>query len=272
MLGKENSSRAMKLPEILQQLTSLRVYITALFVCLVGAGLLYWTGLDAWWTTNSSWRPFWQSVGSVLIGTVALSIIWELAAKRAFLDEVHSKTKLAFEIKDSGLESITPNYREGIPWKELISRTNKIEIFFAYGDTWRHSNQSLLEHFLKTRGNVIHLYLPSPESEPAMQVMMERFQYDRTNLETKIKGAAKAMEDMVAPKDKKGTVKVQYVDCVPLESIYIFGDTAVIVLYSHRKVRCSVPALIVKAPGPLFDFARQEVDAVSTFTPTNNGI
>jgi hypothetical protein len=49
-----------------------------------------------------------------------------------------------------------------------------------------------------------------------------------------------------------------------LFSCYRFDQTAVVTLYSHQRLRVSVPTIVVRDGGSFYDFIRKELEAIKS--------
>ena len=135
------------------------------------------------------WQKTVESLGSLLIVTGAIAFLWELWIKRAFLDEILAKTGISKELSFAGIIKITDVFHQDIDWRSYFNSVNKLDIFFAYGRTWRNSHTEELRRLASKRGARIRVVLPDPESEETVTELSRRFGYKTENLIELIKEA-----------------------------------------------------------------------------------
>src|ERR1035437_5915721 len=137
---------------VYRERTSARVALVAIAVATLGILLL---------VLSSTWKPLLASpeirevvrdFGSLLIVSVAIAIIWELYAKRAFVAELLATTNLADDIETTGLTGVSAKWHGEIDWRKLFTSSDAFELLFTYGRTWRNTNRAYLSEFA-ARGN-----------------------------------------------------------------------------------------------------------------------
>src|SRR5436305_112072 len=84
------------------------------------------------------------SMLSVLIISVGLAAVWELAGKRAFAREVLENARIASNIEKAGLTSIGASYIDEPEWENLFNGVRELDVFVAYGQTWRNNQLARL--------------------------------------------------------------------------------------------------------------------------------
>jgi hypothetical protein len=114
--------------------------IIAVVTGLVGLGLLYMTGRDDWWKHAHGARALIEAVGALLIASVALGLIWEYAGKRAFVREILAAASAGADLETLGIDRMSMNYIEVPDWSALFAGVQKLDVFVAYGRTWRRNN------------------------------------------------------------------------------------------------------------------------------------
>jgi hypothetical protein len=93
-------------------------------------------------------RAIVRDLGSLLIVSVAIAILWELHAKRAFVAELLATTNLAEDIETTGLAGASAKWHGEIDWRKLFASADTFELLFTYGRTWRNTNSTLTIRFL----------------------------------------------------------------------------------------------------------------------------
>src|SRR5690606_22355387 len=99
--------------------------------------------------------------------------LWELGARRAFLDEAMELAKVGGDVHRAGLTAVTLDYLE-FPWKEWFATTHQVDILVSYGATWSHANQPSIAS-LAERGIPVRLVLPDPEDERVLGELAKRY-------------------------------------------------------------------------------------------------
>ncbi|TAK01993.1 hypothetical protein EPO44_08635 [bacterium] len=223
---------------------------------------MYFAAKDQWWSGYESWQIVARNIGSLCVVSVAITFLWELFGKRAFRDELLAKAGLSQEIRTAGLTKITDSFLRDLDWEPLFRTVSKLDIFFAYGQTWRNTHWEKLVA-AASRGIRVRVVLPDPEHDATVTELAKRFNYTKDRVVELIKGAEKEFSQLGSKSSGAGTtVDIWYLPAAPLLTFYRFDFKAVIALYTHRTERVPVPAFVVESPGTLYNFVRQEFDAM----------
>lgn len=258
-----DQTRASKL--LAEERTTLRTVIAALVGIMLGIGLLYLSGLPGIWTGREAWQSVVHDLGALFIGTVAIGVMWELWGKRALLDEALAKAHLAEQIRAAGLTAITSSfYGDGWSWETLLGTTNHLDVFFAYGHTWRRICHNRLVEMAGREHNRIRVVLPDPEDEVSICSMADRFETTPVELKGWIYEAKDFFQDL-PPKDTnlRENVTVYFRRGTTLFSYYILDSVAIITLYSHASKSAGstmgpAPTLVVSRGSWMFDWLQDE--------------
>ena len=244
--------------------TTLRTVIAILAGILLGIGLLYLSGLPGIWTGREALQSVVRDLGALFVGTVAVAMLWELWGKRALLDEVLAKVRLAEQVRAAGLVSISSSFHgNGWDWQTLLSTTNQLDIFFAYGRTWRRMCQSHLVELAARGHSKIRVVLPDPEDDVSIRSMADRFETTPDELKTQICEAKEFFQSLL-PEDTslRENVTVWFRRGTTLFSFYILDKVAVITLYAHTfesfGPTVKSPTLIISKGGWMFDWLQDE--------------
>src|SRR5438876_3192568 len=238
---------------VLAERTTLRAILVALITAIIGITLLYIAAIDQWWQGHESWQTVIRDVGSLLVVTVAITTLWELYGKRAFRDELLAKAELAEDVRSAGLVRLTDSFLRDLDWVPLFEKVNKLDIYFAYAQTWRNTHREKLQ-VAAARGIRIRVVLPDPNHEDTVSELSRRFNYDKDRIVRLIKEAEQDFREIGSKYTSFGTtVDLWHLPAAPLFTFYRFDFTAIIALYSHRQERVPVPAFIVESPGKLYD-------------------
>src|ERR1043166_8585556 len=105
-----------------------------------------------------------REAGALVFVTGLLSIFWELLAKRSLADEIIDKGGISRQVLGSGLLKVTPNFHRDIDWPVLFKDVHEIDIFFAYGGSWRATHYEELNAFARRNGARLRVVLPDPDN------------------------------------------------------------------------------------------------------------
>ncbi|MFG2018943.1 hypothetical protein [Actinomadura geliboluensis] len=243
------------------KITTLNVVIAAIVAAGLGIAALFFGGRESLWSGHKGIQAFVNGVGGALIGAVALGILWELVGKRALVDEMHEKFEMSADVKTAGLVGIGTNYVADPDWDSYFAGVSKLDIFVAYGQTWRNQHLTQLREVARRPDARIHVYLPDPEDATELKALARKFGSDLSSLRQKIEETRAAFQELAQPGGAE--VTVYYRPPYSVFSFYRFDSTAVITLYSHsRRRQPGVPTLICKAGGSLFQFVYDEISAL----------
>ncbi len=250
--------------------TNLWTVLIAIGVALIGVLFLSIAAKWQWLAGYPGIQSVIRELGGLLIASVAVAMLWELFAKRAFLVELMAKAKLAEEVRASGLVTITHDFQRGIDWPQLFKNVSKLDIFFAYGSTWRGTNTPELRALAIRAGARIRVVLPDPDNEALMSELARRFNTSVDDMKKKILDAADDFKNIFGePPRTRADFSLWYLPVSPVFSFYRFDHIAILALYKHRKERGEIPTFVAEQGGKLYDFVRQEFDA---FTKAPQGL
>ena len=249
--------------KIYKQRSSLWMWITCVSVAIIGCLIVFATESHKWFETHLALKALARQLGSVLLVSAVITLIWKLFVTRVFLDEILLKAKISRDIEFSGIQQITDSFHTDINWAEYIRNANKIDIFFAYAQTWRNAHLLDLQAVAQNKNVRLRIVLPDPEDEPTISELCRRFAYTSDRLKTLIKEAAEYFKKL-RPADKtEGTeVEVWFLPAPPTFTFYRFDNTTVLALYTHRKERVGVPTFVCRKGGSLYGYLRNEFTAM----------
>ncbi len=242
--------------------TTLKIVLTGCVVLLVGVMLLYLGGLNiTYWQHHEGLQTLTDNLGALLVIAVALGAVWELIGKRAFAREVLESARITAEIEATGLRRVLTNYLDEPDWEELFRRVHRLDIFVAYGQTWRNTNLPRLRRLARRANGRIRVYLPDPSDNLSISMLASRFGHTPEELIKRITNTKTDFEDLREPGG--ATIEVFYCTGDRLFSFYRFDTTAVMTLYRHKQERSPVvPTLVCEASGSLYEFIRSELETV----------
>jgi len=200
-----------------------------------------------------------EQTGGLFIGSVALGLLWELGAKRSFRNEILATSKLGSQVDVFGLSWVgTWDDVDTRKWDALFSGASRVDIFFAYGSTWRHTHNVRLHKLAGRSGVTLNVYLPDPTKSEVTTLLAQRFGgIAAEELRAKIFESAR---DFYAMRQPNGaTIQVHFFRKDPVFTVYRFDGSAVMTLYSHNVGRADVPVFICQAGGDLYDFIDDEL-------------
>ena len=240
--------------------TTLTTWIVAIVAVIAGIALLVAANYWDWISKKPALQGLLNNVAGTIIASVGLVVLWELFGKRSFRREILETAKYASDMELAGVSHVGTNYLKEPDWDNFFKGVDYLDIFFAYGRTWRNSNRENLEGLAARSGTRIRVFLPDPTDEYTMNILSARFSYEPTKLIDLVNEAKDDFASLsVSPSSK---VEVYFRRGDSLFSCYRFGSQAVLTLYSHQKKRTGVPTVVCQSGGSLYDFFRQEFDAI----------
>lgn len=243
-----------------RQLTTRDVVIGALIVAGLGVGMLYLGGRDDLWVGKAGLQTLVTNLGGLLVVSVAAAGLWSLFGKRAFAAEVHAIARTSTDIQQAGIIRVGMNYREDPDWEALFATVRKLDVSVAYGSTWRNLQLDRLRRLAGLSDARIRVFLPDPEDDATINRLADRFGYQPGKLRAEIEEAGKFFNDLRVPGG--ASIEVYHRPGHWLFSCYRFDQTAVVTLYSHQRLRVSVPTIVVRDGGSFYDFIRKELEAI----------
>ncbi|WHT21181.1 hypothetical protein N8J89_09020 [Crossiella sp. CA-258035] len=234
--------------------------LIAVGAAAVGLLLLWIAGtLDAI-KSNPGAQNVVNNLGSALITGMALVVLWELASKRSFAREVIEITGSATNLERSGIIRAGTEYLKDADWDNLFSRARELDIFFAYGQTWRNSNLSNLRAIAKKKDCQIRVFLPDAEDPETVKQFAARIMKTPERTVDLIVEAKEDFERLSM--QGSANISIYYRPGTLLYSAYRFDNTAVVTLYSHHQERGSVPTIVCQGPGSLYSFVRNDLESI----------
>jgi hypothetical protein len=181
---------------------------------------------------------------------------------KLFSDEMLAKTKIAKDLLYSGVAQITDSFHEEVDWVHLFDDASKIDVFFAYGATWRNRHSEKLKSFVRREHSRLRIVLPDLSDPQTTAELARRFDTPQATLVTYIRDAE---EFFVSLRTSCGVGTVvelwRYPGC-PLFSLYRFDNSMVFTIYTHRRTRHPIPPFVCRNTGTLFGFLYEEFQAM----------
>lgn len=240
-----------------KSLTNSRLYLVAVLVAVAGLALLYAGGRDDWFRSRPGLQILISQVGSVLLAAVALSLLWEWFGKRSFADEILEKVGIGSDVDRAGLTRITDQYLKDVEWERYLQGAEKLDIVVAYARTWRRTHWAQLQDVAKSSKARIRIILPDPAHHATLVVLADRFSRTPPDLKTDIDEAIADFCSLTTDGGAQVELYLHKGDYV--FSCYRMDSVAVISMYSHSRKRRSVPTIVCRSGGSLFDFVYDEI-------------
>jgi len=173
------------------------------------------------------------------------------------------KISLSHLISFTGLVGIKNQSRE-IDWDDMFENVSEIDLFFTYARTWRNANNNLLYKFARKNDSRLRVILPDPNNVVILSELSNRFSKSSEEFRNLINEAKEeyAKVQIFAKQCNGGSVEVWYTSVTPMYSLYRFDRTVLISLGSYKPIKGNVPHLIADRRGTLYQFVREEIDAL----------
>lgn len=246
---------------LLRDRVNRRVQLLAILMIILGLAMLYLSKpiYEACWRRSGTLLA--ESGAAIFIAAV-LFLLWELGGKRAFADEILAKANMARDLADAGLTTVRDNFKdERINWAELFKNACQLDIFIAYGQTWRNTQSERIASFLSDAHSQLRIVLPDPEDSHVVQSLAIRF--GNTKPEDIQRMIQESKDFFQNRQDKaKGNVEIYLSGVVPLLTFYRFNNRVVWALYNHREEKSTVPAFICSDEGFLFEYFTDEFKGI----------
>lgn len=247
--------------KILSKVTTRLAIILGLCFVVLGGLLMWWSGTSEW-KSNGQVQAFLGQVGGLLLATGLLAVAWDLFGRRSLADEVLAKAGLSADITRAGIVRVTDQYLAQVEWTSLFRDVTRLDIFVAYGATWRNTHRASLQQVARRPGARIRVFLPDPGDDRTVAVLADRFHMQPDALVGKINEAVRDFRSLAVPGGAELEVGLHAGDSV--FSFYRFDSKAVLTLYSHgQERRTQVPTFVMDG-GELFEFVYNELAAIAS--------
>lgn len=244
-----------------RKLTNYKAVAVSLGVILFAVVLFVFSLNDALWGGQQVAPAVLTELGGLLAVSASLTLLWELGAKREFLDEVWHKAVLSNSVKESGFIDAV-DYTK-LNWSgDLLEDIKRLDVFFVGGTTWRKTNSVSLKKLEKTKGAEVNLFLPDPNNEAVVAELERRFEDDtKDEVLARINNTKTFFGKMRdnAKEEDGAVVNVWFVPFAPAYTLFRCGGKFVFTPYRHRPSgeEDTVPAFVF-GPGEMHDFFERE--------------
>jgi hypothetical protein len=222
-------------------------------LAFLGIGLLYCSHLAEGAKGAGPGDTTLREVGALLFVTGALNVFWDLRGRRALIDEMMSAAGLSSDIASAGLTRLTTHYLS-IDFDNLLNGANRVDLFFAYAQTWRATHASALRRLVAREGTKLRVVLPNPANDGLMVLLAAKFHSSTDEIVEKIRGAESDLANLGRQAATQNAVELRYTEEFPVFTYYRFDDRCVGVLYSQADGRVDVPAFECNHGGTLHQF------------------
>ena len=196
-------------------------------------------------------------LGSVLVGAAVLSVLWDVVARRAFVEELLGRINGVADLESGGLRGLTFQFLEDIEWRDLFRSSSRVDIFIAYGQGWRGLNSLNLAKFTARTGTRLRVVLPDPDDAAVVAALATRFDTDADGCASKIREAIAHFQSL-RQTDEGDRVAIWLTTQPMLFTSYRFDRTCLVALYSHQPVDVEVPTFICEQGGSLYKYVETE--------------
>ncbi len=195
------------------------------------------------------------NVGSLVMATALLSLLWELRGRRVFAQEVLAAAGVAADVRAAGLRAVNAEYLRVAKWSDLFRDTTSIDLLVSWSATWRSSNEALWKAWIGRSGVMLRVLLPDPDDPSVVAELAKRFDMSNVDVISKIREAAAFYSALQGDAGTASTVTVAYSPFAPVWAYYGFGGTRIVTVYPATPGRTpDVPAMVFTADGSVGAF------------------
>jgi len=251
---------------LLQERVDLRVQSWSIFIGLLGLVMLYVSAPVQAAGYHRSGTLLEESGAALFISGV-LAVLWEKAGKRAFADEILAKANMSRDLAEAGIDVVTHSFKdERINWDQLFKNACRLDLFLAYGHTWRNTQSERIDRLLSDPNATIRVVLPDPDDNELVKGLSGRFEMEPEAVKQEIEETKKFFERRI--KKARGRVELYFTRIMPLFTFYLFNNKVVFALYNHRSGQQVVPSFICSKEGFMFQFFSDEFEGIRGDTRT----
>ena len=249
---------------LLKERVNLRVGLWSIFIALTGLGILFLStpiGKAGYQKSGT----LLEEAGAALFIAGILAVIWELGGKRAFADEILAKANMARDLAEAGVDTIVESFKDHrIDWEVLFKNACRLDMFVAWGATWRNTQAEQIEKLLSDADAKLRIALPDPEAPHVVESLAARFTMDNQDIKRMIEEARDFFQRQKEKAGGRGKVEIYFTSIIPVFSFYRFNNKAVFALYNHRAGKTPVPTVVCDREGFLFRFLTAEFQGILT--------
>ncbi|MFB2974268.1 hypothetical protein ACE1CD_35340 [Aerosakkonema sp. BLCC-F183] len=246
--------------KLLKEKVNLLVLNSSIIMVVVGFGFLCVSAQKDWGENWKIPQNLIQNLGGAIFTAGALSFVWDMAAKRAFLDEVLAKVNLSQEFQKAGIVKITEwDNITSLNWKAYFEGVRELDIFFTYGRTWSRTYTSELKELASKKEVCIRLVLPDNNDPFVLGELSRLFCIEEKELKKRIEETADFFQNLRKPNGAK--IDVYFCEGIPFFSFYRFNDIAVVAMVTHRRERgVKIPTFVCEKGGTIYNYIREDFE------------
>lgn len=259
----------MKKSKFLSERVTLRNYVIASALFIIGILLLIWAGVKEYWAYNTNIQSFIETLGSTLLVTGIITVAWDLIGKRAFAEEILSKVSMSQELMQAGIIQVVPSSQSReIDWDDLFQKASEVDLLFYGSSWWINQNFKNLESFVKRQHTRLRVVLPDLDDS---HTMLESSRRINATAEKEIRIITGALNDFrnLVEQYPKANIEIWLLKKSLLFSVFRFGNKAVLSPYSHRASSVGVPTIVCVEDGEIFRFIESELISIFNDKNTN---
>jgi hypothetical protein len=264
--GLQEFSKTRRVSQLRRSLTNHRVAGISVSISFLGALVMFFAeGIETVWMKSGL-----SQIGGLICATGLLSFVWDVASRRAFLEELLELLGLGDAVNRSGIFHIGMEAFEGVNFETLIIEATKMDVYVCYADTWRKRYERELRQLAAKPGVRIRLIVPDVGDADLMLSLAKRFGKkneqgapDPSKMKAQVYEAVEEYCNFFdASKNVSLDFSLWYHDDQPTISFYRFDNIAVCTLYKSTKGRNNVPTFVARRPGFLYNFVEKELDTL----------
>lgn len=211
---------------------------------------------------NNSVEIILTTILSTILASATLSILWEVAMKRSFLQEILIKTNLSKNIELYGIERVEKDFSK-IDFDDYLAKTKSLKMVVIYG-TNTLTNNKYTNYWKKL--DCLYLVHAAKDDE-TIDKLVKRFAeysknsiYDKNRIKTKIEDAISTVKIL---RNNGVTINEYSNKNMIYSSYYLFDEYAIIANFPHMdKNEGTSLSLICKKGGILYKYVEDEVNSI----------
>lgn len=244
-------------------ITTYKTVAIALAVALVAILLFVAGHNEALQSASGTTAIILTEIGGLLLVSAALTLLWELGAKREFANELFEKARISEFVRETGLIKAFDDFQK-LDWDEHFEGTKNFDVYFAGGTGFRKSHQKFFEDLEDNPQATINVFLPDPDDEVIVEQLRLRWRpkYTEQKVRERLTDAIVDFNGVLERARAKGaTVNVWLVPFAPLYTLYRCDDVFVFTPYRHRpyESKGTVPVSIYRQGGSMHEYFEKEL-------------
>lgn len=245
--------------KFLKERTTLGTALISTLIGIVGIALLVCVEFSIFGKISQSFQSLLRDLGTLLVTSVAVSFLWGLWSRRAFLDELLPKVRLSEDMASAGITGFKSSF-QNVEWDSLFRNVSELDILYLYGINWfRNHAEQILKGSKKQLK--LRIVLADPNDDNTLSILARRYDRDPGQIKEDIEDTTKYLKKL---HDKGVDISIWYLSAVPLYTFYRFDNTMVLSLYSHRpdERQGKGPTLLLEEEGTFYKFVLEEFDRI----------